>query len=266
MKLTSAIPLAVAALLLACGDDDSDSPAQLKLRVAHLSPDAPPVDVCLAPAGTGRFTGPVLEQAGGAAGLAYGQATRYLDVDARTYDVRIVGATAPNCDTAIVPDTTGVALEAGRALTVAAIGLAAPGAGQPGFELLPLVDDTVVAPGSAKVRFVHAAPGAPPVDVGAGTGAAFTPLFSAVSFGSVDADRGSTGYLETAPLVGATLSARATGTDDDALVVENVTLPAGTIVTVFAAGVLGGSPPLTALVCADQVAETALLSDCGFAP
>lgn len=280
-KLTASMSLAaVAALLLACGDDDSDSASPsasgpdtvqpmtqpVKLRVAHLSPDAPAVDVCLAPAGTGRFAGPVLEQAGGAAGLDYGQVTRYLDVDAGAYDVRIVAASAPDCATPAVPDTTGVTLEAGSTLTVAATGLAAPGADQPAFALVPFVDETEVAAGTAKVRFIHASPGTPPVDVGAGSGTSFTPLFTAVEFPAIDDDLAPTGYLETPPLSDATLSARATGTTDDALVVEGVTLPAGAIVTVFATGLLGGDPPLAALVCTDDTAETTLLSQCAFAP
>jgi hypothetical protein len=263
---------AAAALLLACGDDDSSSPSPsasaspVKLRVAHLSPDAPEVDVCLAPAGTGQFSGPVLEAAGGAAGLAYGQATGYLDLDAGAYDVRIVAADATSCETSLVPDTTGVALEAGSVVTVAATGLAAPGADQPAFALVPFLDETDVAAGKAKVRFIHASPGTPPVDVGAGSGTSFEPLFTAVAFPTVDADLSPAGYLETAPLSNATLSARATGTTADALVVENVSLPAGAIVTVFAIGLLEGDPPLAVLVCVDDTVATALVSACTIAP
>jgi hypothetical protein len=263
-KLSAASFPAAAALLLACGNDDP-APAQVKLRVAHLSADAPAVDVCLAPAGTERFAGPVLEQAGGAAGVAYGQATRYLEVDPGSYDVRIVAATATDCATAVVPDTTGVALESGRTITVAATGLAAPASGQPAFALVPFVDETQVGAGRAKVRFVHASPGTPPVDVGAGSGTSFAPLFTAVAFPTFDADLAPNGYLDTAPLSGATLSARATGTTTDALVVSGVSLPAGAIVTVFATGLLGGSPPLAALVCQDDIAATSVLSACGFA-
>lgn len=264
--------LPAATLALACGEDpdpataaDAPSPS-VQVRVAHLSPDAPPVDVCLAPAGSGSFTGPVLEQAGGAAGLSYGQATRYLEVAAGTYDVRVVTATATDCASPIVPDTTGATLPEGRAITVAATGLAAPGADQPGFALVPLVDETEVADGKAKVRFVHASPGTPPVDVGVGSGESFTPLFTAVPFGEVDADRAPAGYLETDPLSDATLSARATGTSEDALVVPGVALPAGAIATVFAVGLLGGDPPLAALVCADDTAATSLLSECALVP
>jgi hypothetical protein len=270
--MTSARPfLFLAALLaLACGDDDDPSAAapqaRAQLRVAHLSTDAPAVDVCLAPAGTADFTGPVLEQAGGSGGLSYPQATRYLDLAAGTYDVRVVAATAVDCASPIVPDTAGATLPEGSVVTIAATGLVAPGESQPGFALVPLVDETQVGADKAKVRFVHASPGAPPVDVGAGSGESFTPLFTAVPFAGVDAELAPAGYLEIEPLDGVTISARATGTTADALVVEGVTVPAGAVVTVFAIGLVGGDPPLAALVCADDTAETALLSNCALAP
>ena len=270
MTSTRPLLLLAAALSFACGDDDDPAAAapqdRAQVRVAHLSPDAPAVDVCLAPAGTGDFTGPVLEQAGGPGGLAYAQATRYLEVAAGTYDVRVVAATAVDCASPVVPDTAGATLPGDAAVTIAATGLVAPGEGQPGFALVPLVDDPEAAAGRAKVRFVHASSGTPPVDVGAGTGESFTPLFTAVPFAGVDDDRAPAGYLEADPLDGVTLSARATGTTADALVVPGVTLPAGAVVTVFAIGLLGGDPPLAALVCPDDTSETALLSECALAP
>jgi hypothetical protein len=270
--LTRATSIATTALLIACGDDDSPAAAPaaagepVKLRIAHLSPDAPAVDVCLAPSGSGSFVGPVLEQAGATSGLAYGQVTRYLDLDPGAYDVRVVAANASACATSVVPDTEGVALEGGRTLTVAAVGLAAPSAGQPAFALVPFVDETDVAAGNVKVRFIHASPGTPAVDVGTGSGSGFAPVFTAVPFASTDADLAPAGYVETAPLSSATLSARATGTTADALVLTDVSVPAGAIVTVFATGLLGGEPPLAALVCADDTTGTALLSECTLAP
>jgi hypothetical protein len=60
------------------------------VRIAHVSPGAPAVDFCLARHGTTRFTGPLLAGAGRAAGLSYATVTRYFDVDAARYDVRLV--------------------------------------------------------------------------------------------------------------------------------------------------------------------------------
>jgi hypothetical protein len=266
---------ALAALLLAaCGDDedtalapggDASATAPARVRIAHLSPDAPRVDVCLAAAGTGRFGAPVLEGAGGGTGLAYGEVTRYVEVAAGSYDVRVVAAAAADCTTPAVPDTAGVAVGAGRAYTVAATGLVAPEAGEPAFALVPFADDTAVSPGKVKLRFIHASPGTPAVDVGTGAGGSFTPVFTAVSFPETDGDASPSGYVETDPLSGVTLSARATGTAEDALVLPGVTLPAGAIVTVFAAGLLGSDPPLSALVCPDGADAAGLLSDCDLA-
>ena len=57
------------------GGDDAASvgdsaTTQAMVRFAQLSPDAPPLDVCLAPRGTGMFAGPLLEQLAEDAGLA----------------------------------------------------------------------------------------------------------------------------------------------------------------------------------------------------
>jgi hypothetical protein len=58
---------------LACDDDDEGGgtvtpasigpdlgpPAMAQMRIAHLSPNKPPIDVCVAPHGSGQFTGPL---------------------------------------------------------------------------------------------------------------------------------------------------------------------------------------------------------------
>lgn len=72
-------------------------PATAHVRVAHLSPGAPDVDFCLAPHGTGQFNGPILANAGRATGVAYAHVTKYFDVDAQRYDVRLVSPGASDC-------------------------------------------------------------------------------------------------------------------------------------------------------------------------
>jgi hypothetical protein len=99
------------------GDDDAPArpTPQVSFRVAHVSPDAPPFDVCLAPTGTTAFQGPFLDafgaataaangapfpdDGGAATGLTYGQVSAYLLIDPGTYDVRLVAAGATSCDT-----------------------------------------------------------------------------------------------------------------------------------------------------------------------
>ncbi len=63
--------------------DEPTDPSAARVRVAQLSPDAPPVDFCLAPAGTQEFAGPVLGGAGAPLGISYANVTRYFEVDAR---------------------------------------------------------------------------------------------------------------------------------------------------------------------------------------
>jgi hypothetical protein len=96
LKLSKSL---VACLLAtSCGAvTDSPPTTTARLRVAHVSPGAPAVDFCLARHGTTRFTGPILARAGRAAGLSYATVTRYFDVDAARYDVRLVAPGAASC-------------------------------------------------------------------------------------------------------------------------------------------------------------------------
>lgn len=223
------------------------------VRVAHLSPDAPAVDFCVSPDGGQTWVGPVAENILKAAdGLAYSGVTGYIPLPAATYDIRLVAPTATDCDTELVPTFKGITLPADVDATIAATGFLTPGANQPAFDLTVYVDNNAApAAGKAHLRFIHASPDTPSVDVGVGKGQSFTAVFSGVEFPKV----GTPEYFETDPLSKVTLSARATGTDTDAIVLEAVDLPAGAIATAFAIGNLAGSPqPLKVLVCVDNAA------------
>jgi LPXTG-motif cell wall-anchored protein len=88
-------------------DDLSAPPAgQAKVRVLHFSPDAPGADVEV-------IDGPTLVQ-----NLAFGEASPYLDVDATTYDLRLVTSGATTIIVQL-PDTT---FEADTIYDVAAVG------------------------------------------------------------------------------------------------------------------------------------------------
>jgi hypothetical protein len=249
------------------GTPESSTGPTALVRVAHLSPDAPAVDFCLAPHGTTTFIGPVLEGAGNATGLSYTQVTKYLPVPVGQYDVRIVAPGAADCSKSLagLPDFTSLpALAANGSFTIAAEGQVTAG-GVP-FGLAAYVDEATVASGKAALRFVHASPGTPAVDVGTGAGSTFAAVFSNVAYGAVAASGGgidASGYLVTAPLSGVELSARAHGGTADALIIAAASLPAGAIATAFAIGELGSTTaPLAALLCVDNATPTAGLSSC----
>lgn len=235
------------------------------VRFAHLSPGAPAVDVCLATHGTTVFTGPVLSGQGVLTGLPYATVTKYQTVAPGQYDVRIVAAGATSCATALggLPDQTNLpAIPANGAVTIAALGELLPGdgGGQP-FALKAFVDDTSVASGSAKLRFVHASSGTSAVDVGTGGGVLMTPLFTNVAFGATAA--ATNGYVETAPLSNREISVRLNGATSDVLSIPNTELPSGAIATAFAIGKVGNAlTPLRALLCLDNNAAVGALTPC----
>lgn len=222
-------------LIASCTASTSESGSTARVRVAHLSPDAPAVDFCIAPSGTQDFTGPVLAGAGALNGVSYSRVTKYLEVEAQQYDVRLVNVGANDCSNGLGPDTTNLPpLPEGGAVTIAATGKIAHGTGSAAFQLRAYIDDAAVAAGEAKLRFIHASPGTPNVDVGLGGGITFTPVFSNTAYS--DASE----YLTTAGIRDAEVSARATGTTTDVIAIKPATLPPGKIATAFAIGELAG--------------------------
>lgn len=240
----------------------------IRVRVAHLSPNAPAVDFCVRPMGAASFGMPVLRGLGLNDGLAFPRVTAYLDLPAGQYQVRLVAPGSANCDTSLagLPEYNLPALSAGATATVAAVGLVGA-MGPTGFNLVPVVDDAT-APGAmeTKIRFVHASPGTPAVDIGVLAMDMFTaiPQFSNVAFPNASA------MSVTVPSATVTVAARATGTTPMAgqypLQLDNLALPAGRSVTVFAVGQLtSDQKPLAALVCVDGTA-TNNLTDCNLLP
>uniref|UniRef100_A0A7C4PKT5 DUF4397 domain-containing protein n=1 Tax=Anaerolinea thermolimosa TaxID=229919 RepID=A0A7C4PKT5_9CHLR len=115
------------------------------------------------------------------------------------------------------------------------------------IEPLLLTDDNSAPPaGQAKVRFVHASPNAPAVDVAVTAGPV---LFSNVPF------RGVGSYVFVAP-GGVDLVVRRAGTDLVLLAVPGVLITAGVAYTIYAVGLVDGQPPLALLISVDSVAGT----------
>ena len=190
------------------------------VRVAHLSPDAPAVDIWV----DGSV---VLSE------VPFKTVSDYLELPEGSHRIQVspAGETSP-----IVIDAT-VQLEADTAYTVAATGLL----GEDDLSPLVLVDDLFNYCENSKVRFVHTSPDAPAVDVGPSDGSV---LFGDVAF------RGASEYAKL-PAGTYDLEVRVAGTMDIALVIPDVTIEAGTNYTVFAIGKLGDGT-LAALPVVDE--------------
>lgn len=190
--------------------------SQAMVRVVHASPDAPAVDVYVN--GNKAFSN-----------AAFKAATNYASLAPGEYDIKVFATAADGKGTPAI--AAKPKLDAG-AYTIAAVGKLA------NIEPLVLTDNLAKpAAGKAHVRFVHASPDAPAVDVAVKGGPV---LFSNVAF------RGSSQFT---PVDAKTydLEVRLAGKPDVALAVPGVALKDGDIVTVFAMGLASGQPALQAV-------------------
>jgi hypothetical protein len=188
-----------------------------RVRVVHASPDAPAVDVY---ADGSRVL----------SNVAFKDASDYLSVPAGPHNFKVyaTGANPASDKAAISADAT---LDAEKDYTIVAIGKLA--------EIKPLVlvdNNAAPARGKAHVRVVHASPDAPAVDIAVKGGPV---LVSSLAFGK---DAG------PLPVDAGTydLEVRAAGTTTVALPINGVQLQAGKIYTIFAVGLLNGTPKLEA--------------------
>ena len=220
LGLALLMALALAAPALAQGADDAH------VRVAHLSPDAPNVDVYV----NGE---PALTD------VPYTTISEYLPLPAGTQQVTVY-ATG---DTTTPVIDTPVELAAGGAYTVAAVGLLAD-------ESLTaqVYEDDLSAPaeGNSKVRVVHASPDAGPVDIVPRGGDA---LVSGLEFPSASP------YAEV-PAGTYTLDVNAAGTDQTALTVPDAALASGANYSAFAVGTVYADS-LQVLLVQDNAGATA---------
>jgi len=190
-----------------------DGMDQAMVRVSHMSPDAPNVDVYV------DGGDPVLTD------VPFGATSDYLPLPGGSYTVTITAAG----DESTVAFEGDVTVEAGTSYTVAAIGELT----SEDSEFRPLVlEDDVSDPGgdTARVRVVHASPDAPAVDV----------TVNATGDAIVDgAAFGDTATVEV-PANDYTLQIRGDTDSNDGDVVADfdVSLNGGTVYTAFAAGYL----------------------------
>lgn len=196
-----------------------------RVRAVHASPDAPAVDVLVN--GLPAITS-----------LAFTEASSYLQVPPDTYAVAVTPAGVPNVEV-ISADLT---LELGIDYSVVAIGTLAT------IQPLVLVDDNTLDPENARIRFVHASPDAPAVDIALAGGPV---LFGDTSFGE------SAGYIS---VPGGTydLEVRIAGTDTVVLPLPGVAVENNTVYSVFAMGLAFGRPALSAVIVIDNIGGAAI--------
>jgi hypothetical protein len=184
-----------------------------QVRVAHMSPNAPNVDVYVDGSA-------VLED------VPFGAVSDYLDVPAGDREVEVTPA--GDAETTVFSGTVSVAAE--TAYTVAAVGEIGDDADE-AFEPLILEDDnSTPGEGMARVRLVHASPDAPAVDVTLASSGDV--LYDGVEYGG-------SGYVEV-PAGSYTLEVRGAteGNDGDVAASFDVEVAAGGVYTAFAAGYL----------------------------
>ncbi|OAQ51771.1 hypothetical protein HTG_15425 [Natrinema mahii] len=197
------------------GMDDSESDGGMdssmsNVRVAHLSPDAPNVDVSV-------DGDAVLED------VPYRAVSDYLELESGTYEVMITAA--GDADTVVFDQDLEIAE---GSFTIAALGELAD-ENQP-FEPAVLEDDVSDPGDDARIRLVHASPDAPAVDVTVGDGE--TVLFEDAAFGDAAATEvpGGDYTLEVRP---------ATETNDgDVVATVDVAPEGGSVYSAFAVGYL----------------------------
>lgn len=203
---------------------DAATPAAV--RVGHLSPDAPAVDVVV----DDDFGAPAVT------GLAFPAVTGYLEIPGGDYNFKVVDSATQSL-TAIDLDAT---LAAGTRHSVLAVNTLAA------IEPLVLTDDVRSIATEARVRIVHASPAAGLVDIyvtapGADITAA-TPAFADVPL------KGETGFVALAP---GSYDIKVTPANDPgtvAIAVDSLALAGGDVLTAIARDAAGGGGPLGLVV------------------
>lgn len=200
-------------LVFAPSTTASAAPAPAQLRVAHLAPAAPNVDVYL----NRKLT---------LKNVPFGTVSPYLSVPAGNYavEVFVAGANPRRADPVLAE---GIDVEAGASYTYAALNFSEQ------INSYFYEDDrTAPASGNTKIKVLHASPDAGAVDVALQGGP--------VLFGNLNNGE-STDYLEV-PAGSYNLEIRAAGTNTVLYTIPTLNLTAGSIYTAIAEGFVEATP------------------------
>ena len=189
------------------------------VRVIHTVPDAPHVDI---------YANDELI----ISNLSYGNYSDYLSIPEGTYIISLYVAgtkASPVLANMLTVNRNSI-------LTIAAVGTLRD------IGLLAITDaNEMRMPGKAMIRFIHLSPNAPAVDITLPDG---TVVFSNIAFKQI------TTYIDAMPM-NYTLQVRVAGTSNVVLTVPNINLVADKYYTVYAIGLVGGTPELKALLLLD---------------
>lgn len=178
------------------------------VRLAHLSADAPSMDVYVDDEPVEALTN-----------VPHKTISPYLLLPAGSRNVKIYAAG----DTSEPLIETEVDLQSGGAYTVGAVGLAGDGS----LSARIYEDDNMLpAPGNAKLRVIHAVPDVASVDISSRDG---EPLFTALGFPNA------TSYVEV-PAGTYALDVNAAGTNTSAFVIPEATFSEGAVYSALAVG------------------------------
>ena len=233
-RASALVLAAITALALALPAFAQGTDGQAQVRVAHLSSDAPNVDVYVNGEPVAALTD-----------VPYGTVSGYLPLPAGTQQVTVY-ATG---DTSAPVIDAPVELAAGGAYTVAAVGLVSDAS-----LTAQVYEDDVSAPaaGNAKVRVVHASPDAGPVDVATADG---TYLASGLGYPSASA------YAEV-PAGTYDVNVLAAGTDTVAISAPGTSVADGGVYTAFATGTASAGS-LGVILVQDNAAGVETLASTG---
>jgi hypothetical protein len=203
------VALMMSALMIGCGDDNPTRPAEAKtkIRVVHVSHDAPAVDIRV-------------DDAVAITNLAYGQSSGYAELNAGTRNVKVTpaGSASPIVIQADLP------LAENSDYSVYAVN------NLDNIEPVFVEDLRTANTNMAKIRFLHASPDAPAVDIKLNNGSG-TAVFSNVAFKTI------TPYAEV-PAATYTFVVTPTGSTNEVVVFDPITVQNGMTYTVVAHGTL----------------------------